>query len=113
MSYRTRVSVACCLLLVAGIPSATAGADPSTSRGEPAAAPRVLAISIDALNPTALTRLGRDELPNFWRLIDEGSATLNARSQVELTLTLPNHTSMLTGRRINAKKGRPRRQLER
>ncbi|WP_232679082.1 alkaline phosphatase family protein [Nocardioides sp. R-C-SC26] len=64
---------------------------------------QVLAISVDALTPVALRRLGRDGAPNLWRIVDEGAATLNARSQVELTLTLPNHTSMVTGRRIDAR----------
>lgn len=67
--------------------------------------PQVLAISIDALNPDALRRLGRDRAPALWRLVDEGAGTLNARSQLEQTLTLPNHTSMVTGRRINAAQG--------
>ncbi len=66
----------------------------------------VVAISVDGLNPRALKRLGRSGAPNLHRLIrDEGAGTLNARSQVELTLTLPNHTSMVTGRRIKAAKG--------
>jgi hypothetical protein len=61
----------------------------------------VLAISVDALNRAALKRLGREALPHLWRLVDEGATTLNARSQYELTKTLPNHTSMVTGRRID------------
>jgi len=65
----------------------------------------VLAISVDALNPRALTRLGRESVPHLWRLLDEGAGTLNARSELEMTLTLPNHTGMVTGRRITASKG--------
>lgn len=64
--------------------------------------PQVLAISIDAFNPKALRRLGHRGAPTFWRLVDEGASTLNARTQRELTVTLPNHTSMVTGRRIKA-----------
>lgn len=67
--------------------------------------PQVLVISIDALNPDALRKLGRKRAPSFWRLVDEGAATLNARTQRELTVTLPNHTSMVTGRRIDASRG--------
>lgn len=67
--------------------------------------PQVLAISIDALNPDALRKLGPTKVPHLWRLVDEGAATLNARTQLELTVTLPNHTSMVTGRRIKAAKG--------
>lgn len=67
--------------------------------------PRVLVISLDGLNPTAITRLGPAGTPNLHRLIAEGSSTLNARSSVELTLTLPNHTGMITGRRVEARRG--------
>jgi hypothetical protein len=62
----------------------------------------VLAISIDALNPTALSKLGPARTPVLHRLMAEGAFTLNARSQVEETETLPNHTSMVTGRRVLA-----------
>ncbi|VXB90585.1 Type I phosphodiesterase / nucleotide pyrophosphatase [Nocardioides sp. AX2bis] len=60
----------------------------------------MLAISIDGLNPDALKRLGRDGAPAIWRLIDHGVHTFDARASVELTDTLPNHTSMVTGRAI-------------
>jgi len=66
---------------------------------------RVLAISVDGLNPRAIAQLGAAGAPNLTRLLAEGASTTNARSQVEQTVTLPNHTSMLTGRRINARKG--------
>jgi len=91
------------LLMLLPAAAQPVGAPDAPRRAEPTG--RVLAISVDALNPQALTRLGRDALPNLWRLVDEGAATLNARSQYELTITLPNHTSMLTGRRVNAAKG--------
>ena len=76
----------------------------------PAAARRlngthVVAISIDGLNPRALNRLGRSGTPYLHQLLDQGAGTLNARAQLEMTITLPNHTSMVTGRRINAAKG--------
>lgn len=66
---------------------------------------RVLAISVDGLNPTAIKKLGRSGAPTFYRLLDEGAATLNARTEYEQTVTLPNHTSMMTGRRIDRAKG--------
>lgn len=65
----------------------------------------VLAISIDGLNPRAITALGPKGAPAFHRLMREGAYTLNARTEYEMTKTLPNHTGMLTGRRIEAKKG--------
>lgn len=89
----------------------------SSSPDEPAPPPRshasttspvaaaVLVVSVDGLNPDAITRLGRSGAPNLHRLIAEGAATLNARTAVELTATLPNHTGMLTGRRVAGKSG--------
>ena len=66
---------------------------------------QVLAISVDGLNVRALKRLGRAGAPNLLRLLHQGASTRNARTQVEMTVTLPNHTSMLTGRRIDASAG--------
>jgi hypothetical protein len=60
----------------------------------------VVAISVDGLNPDAIRRLGRSATPAFHRLLDQGATTLNARTAVELTRTLPNHTGMVTGRPI-------------
>lgn len=59
----------------------------------------VLAISVDGLNPSAVGGAAFD------RLFSEGVGTLNARTAVEQTVTLPNHTGMLTGRRIDAGAG--------
>jgi hypothetical protein len=74
----------------------------------PVAAPSVttvVAVSIDGLNPAALRKLGTERAPTFHRLIEDGASTLNARTEVEMTETLPDHTSMLTGRRVEAAKG--------
>lgn len=98
------VAVVATTLSVSGGPSADlvpTGA-PGTALVED---PQVLVISLDGFNPTALRRLGRSGAPNLWRLFDEGAGTLDARTQVERTITLPNHTSMVTGRRIDRKKG--------
>ena len=46
-------------------------------------------------------RLGAAGAPTFHRLLDEGAGTLNARTEYEQTVTLPNHTGMMTGRRID------------
>jgi hypothetical protein len=96
-----------CLVTLPLLASAPASAFPYPPAGTTAEGPRVrvLAISVDALNPSALTRLGHAGLPHLWRLVDEGAATLNARTQYEQTATLPNHTSMVTGRRIARRAG--------
>lgn len=97
-------------LLSLSCASAPAGPEPSPDRAATVgrAVPddrRVLAISVDGLNPAALTRLGKDRTPVLHRLLAEGAATRNARTERELTLTLPNHTGMVTGRRVDAAKG--------
>ncbi len=66
---------------------------------------QVLAISIDGLNPRAIQQLGRSRAPTFHRLMREGAYTLNARTVREQTRTLPNHTAMLTGRRVDGEHG--------
>lgn len=62
---------------------------------------QVVVISLDGLNPTAITELGREGTPTLHRLMRQGASTLNARASVEQTETLPNHTGMVTGRRID------------
>lgn len=62
----------------------------------------VIHVSIDGLNATTLQSLiendGSGAYLNFKRLVDEGSYTFNARTDYDYTNTIPNHTSMLTGR---------------
>jgi hypothetical protein len=65
----------------------------------------VIAISVDGLNPAAIRRLGRDRAPSLRRMLAYGAGTLNARTAREQTRTLPNHTGMVTGRRIGTAKG--------
>ncbi|WP_121254723.1 alkaline phosphatase family protein [Nocardioides ferulae] len=66
---------------------------------------RVLAISVDGLSPVAIRRLGAERTPTLHRLLREGASTLEARTVRERTETLPNHASMLTGRRVDAERG--------
>ncbi len=94
-----RLLVGCTLALALVVPAAQPVATAEQDTAAPAT--RVLVISVDGLNPSALRRLGARRTPYFHRLMAEGAATLNARSQVEQSNTLPNHTSMVTGRRID------------
>ena len=88
---------------------ASAPAPPSASpgsAGQPSESiSHVVAISIDGLNPRAITELGPSGAPTFHRLMREGAFTLDARTEREQTRTLPNHTGMLTSRRIDASRG--------
>jgi hypothetical protein len=80
---------------------------PTLERGLDTVGPvdTVVATSIDGLNPRAITKLGKQRAPVLNKLIRRGAATLNARTAMELTDTLPNHTGMVTGRRIEAATG--------
>lgn len=60
----------------------------------------VVFISVDGLNPQALGQLGPAGAPSFHLLISQGVSTLNARTTIEKTQTLPNHTSMATSRKV-------------
>jgi hypothetical protein len=91
-------------IAVAGVP-APAVAALAAARSVDDPIDRVVAISIDGLNPRAITKLGPRGAPAFYRLMREGAYTLNARSAREQTRTLPNHTGMLTGRRIDDRRG--------
>ena len=84
-------------LAVAPIATAPA-AEPGAARGP--AVQHVIAISIDGLNPRALSMLSPAALPALTRMAREGASTRNARTVVEKTETLPNHTSMVTSRRV-------------
>lgn len=66
---------------------------------------KVIAVSVDGLNPRAIRKLGRDGAPNLHAMMRQGASTLNARTTYERTNTLPNHTGMLTGRQANPKRG--------
>lgn len=96
------------LTLVAPVPASVHAQqrydDPDRSSARPNGR-QVLAISLDGFNVASLTRLGRARTPYLHMLLRRGASTRNARTQVELTVTLPNHTSMVTGRRIDASAG--------
>jgi hypothetical protein len=106
----TVVAAALACALLAGCPGPSDSADTSRPAGTsdpPATEARagrgvehVVAISVDGLNPDAIRALGPSGAPALHRLLDQGAGTLNARTERELTRTLPNHTGMVTGRPI-------------
>jgi predicted AlkP superfamily pyrophosphatase or phosphodiesterase len=112
MPRLTRSAVAALATLTLALPgSGAANARPAPATDvsrQAAAAPqvtRVLAISVDGLRSSAITQLGRAGTPVLHRLMAQGGSTLNARTEREMTVTLPNHTGMVTGRRVTASRG--------
>jgi hypothetical protein len=61
---------------------------------------RVVVISVDGLASSVVRGLGPSRAPALHRMIRDGASTLNARTLLESTSTLPNHTGMVTGRRV-------------
>jgi hypothetical protein len=71
-------------------------------------AEHVIHISVDGLRPSYLQELVEaGNAPNFKRFQTEGAWTNNARTDYTHTITLPNHTSMLTGRPVSLPAGAP------
>lgn len=108
MAARLVRAAAVCLtsMIAAGCVShAGTGAAAGAAHAGDDAIDHVVAISVDGLNPAAIRRLGRARSPSLHRLIREGAATLNARTIREITRTLPDHTSMVTGRPATADGG--------
>jgi hypothetical protein len=94
--------------LIAGTGAAAAAKNP-TDPSKPTPVSRVskddhinyvVGISVDGLNPDAIRKLGPGRVRYLSKMINSGATTLNARTAVESTSTLPNHTSMLTSRKI-------------
>ena len=88
------ISVSACV--VGETPSPASSSAPRRA----AASTYVVAITIDGLNPSAITRLGRSGAPGLSRMIDTGASTLTARTAYERTETMPDHSSVFTGRRV-------------
>ena len=106
------VSLLASSVVLAGAPACAVvapgdGPDRSTpgTSARKADAESVLTISIDGMSVPAVRKLGRQQLPNLYRFMRAGASTMNARTEHEMTVTLPNHTGMVTGRRIEAATG--------
>ena len=79
--------------------------------GPASAAEHVIQISVDGLSGILLEGLIANDptgqYANFARLAAEGAGTFDARADYTHTITLPNHTSMLTGRPVSQPAGAP------
>ena len=64
----------------------------------------VLVVSVDGLRPDAIDGPEDGPLPAFRRLM-RGPHTLQARTDADLTITLPNHVSMVTSRPVGGPLG--------
>lgn len=65
----------------------------------------VILISMDGLRSDAIKALGRKRASAFYQMIREGASTFNARTDNDMTVTIPNHTSMITGYPVLGKNG--------
>ena len=71
--------------------------------GEASAAPQyVIEVTVDGLGSAYLQSLvAGGQLPTFQRLETEGAWTLNARCDYDISVTMPNHVSVVTGRGVD------------
>jgi len=81
------------------IMSATVPAALLALAAPPAPVDHALIVSVDGLRSDMLEPPNIDALPNIARLM-RGPHTLEARTDPQFTITLPNHISMLTGRPV-------------
>jgi predicted AlkP superfamily pyrophosphatase or phosphodiesterase len=66
----------------------------------------VIEISADGLGSSYLSLLISDnKVPNIARIKNKGASTLNARADYDMTVTLPNHVTMVTGRGVSGSSG--------
>lgn len=86
-------------LLASALLAVAAAALPPASTPAPVVAPaidHVVLVSVDGLHPAVLAPPHLGSLPAFTRLM-RGPHTLEARTDADITVTLPNHLGMVTG----------------
>jgi predicted AlkP superfamily pyrophosphatase or phosphodiesterase len=68
----------------------------------------VIHVSVDGMGSSYLQALiDAGQVPTFKRLQSEGAWTNNARTDFDYTITLPNHTCMVTGRPVKDRSANP------
>lgn len=82
-----------------GAPPRPAPSQDAQTDAAPEAFTHVLLVSVDGLRPECLEPPLLADFPQFSRLL-RGPHTLDARTDPDYTITLPNHLSMLTGRPV-------------
>ncbi len=90
-------------LLTTTLERAYAQTAPRPQAATAAPVSHVIQISVDALGSKYLIPFLKEspqEFDVFARLISEGASTLNARTDTNFSVTLPNHTCMVTGRPV-------------
>lgn len=98
--------------------SATTSSAPTPAPARRAAVERVVIVSLDGLSSAVVRALGPSGMPVLHDLAARGAYTWDARADRTSTETIPNHTSMLTGRTVrehgytdNTTEGRDPRRL--
>lgn len=95
--------IAAAALVIASIGAAQAPAA-SAAGASPKAFDHVIVLSVDGLRPDAIDGPEDGPLPGFRRVL-RGPHTLQARTDPDTTITLPNHVSMLTSRPVGGPGG--------
>jgi hypothetical protein len=103
---RLALTMSLVLALPVALPALlSGGARPATAADQARRAPgttKVLIVTLDSVGSRALALAGPERAPTLHRLMAEGASTRNARTVREETWTLPNHTTIVTGRRVDA-----------
>jgi hypothetical protein len=90
-SFRRTIIILVCSTLLIGVLTPAAAEE----------AQYVIEISVDGGGSSYIqTLIDQRKLPNFKRFQTEGAWTNNARNDYDITVTLPNHVSMVAGRGI-------------